>query len=324
MIVSTAFLSPRSRMPGADSGLAGLFSGLMGLGEDEASPCPSYAPYRNSSGGCSNVPESFADATVSEIQAAGAGWNPAGVLTVQEPAGSGSGAGSGIYDQFTPGGQAAATGAVLERSMAEAEAKARAAEAQGRALGLNVRCSTYQNTSPSSLHPTLFGTDCTVNGASGNDADLLMAPGGWRIAAVEAARVAGTPVQHIQLSTQAPPRYDFLNPNIPDTLTTVNARENVRPNPNAVPAQTPAAAPQTRTQVTAAPVIQPPASGNALERALTTLPSAGAATQNLLDSARAALDSGAGAAAAATGLSTTTILIGGAAVLAFFFLRGRR
>jgi len=283
--------------------------GLRGLGAD----CPSYAPYSTSNGGCSNVPESLSQAVFSEFDDYGYGYKDGIAVATPEPVGE-----SGNYAAGAGGGyQNALTAAALEASLAEAEADARRAEQQGRALGLNVTCKTYQNTNPGGA--SLFGTDCTVNGQPGHDADLLNLPGGWNIAATSAQYAAGNPVQHLQLSTQSAPRYDYVNPNTPDTLTEIRRQETVAPPPNTVtvPSGQPAPVRMTPNQA-ASPAPAPPAVTGA---ATGTTPGA---TQNFLDIARGALSPVVDQAAASAGLSGSTVLLIGGAALLFFLMRGSR
>lgn len=279
--------------------------GLRGLGAD----CPSWAPYASANGGCSNVPPELASVDISSFEDRGYSFQN-GVAVAQPVEAAGD---SGAYGYAPAGGYGVSLpAAMLEASRAEADADARRAEERGRQLGLNVACTTYQNTSPGS--PSLFGTDCTVNGQPGHDADLLMLPGGFNIAATSAQYAAGNPVQHLALSTQAAPQYDYINPGVPDTLSDIRAVPSSGANVLTLsPPPAPPAGPRTQAAAGAATI----------ERAVSGTSVQTNTTQNLIDRARAAAEPVLGQASASTGLSSTTLLLIAGAAALFLFTRGK-
>jgi hypothetical protein len=86
------------------------------------------------------------------------------------------------------------------------------AEAQGRARGLNITCKMIpMGGDLMNNNRQVYGTDCTVEGNPGQDAALLLTGSGFEIAAVEAARVAGSPMSTVP-QFQASAGYPFLPP----------------------------------------------------------------------------------------------------------------
>ncbi len=151
--------------------------------------CPAIAPYETTGGSCSNIPPGVSTDPDAFVQTP----FTSGIL----PGGYFMNTVTGVVEKLTiPQGSSQqeityAAGAA-EATRAAAEAEGAAAMAGGRARGLNVACETRENKSPNS--PSMFFSECVVNGTPGHDAGLLIRPGGYEIASAEVARVGGKPL----------------------------------------------------------------------------------------------------------------------------------
>ncbi len=184
---------------------------IRGLGAD----CPPFAPYRlpdSRGGGCSNIPP-------------GVEFNsgpPAGVM--QNPV-------TGVYetvylDASRDMNEALYAPGAGESTRAAAEAEQAEAMRQARERGVPISCEIRTNSAPGV--PAIFWSECTVAGVPGHDAGLLIRPGGWNIAATEAARVTGQSISLVPVA----PAY------IPPGAQAAASAATGRPNQSVPPADT--------------------------------------------------------------------------------------
>ena len=144
---------------------------LKGLGA-----CPAFAPYEGANGFCLNVPPAAPSAPPADV--------------VQNTA-------TGVYERvYTDANrdlnEALNAPGAGEASRAAALAEQQEAIRQATARGLPISCEVVENSAPGM--PAIWQSVCTVAGVPGNDAGLLIRPGGLEIAATEARRVTGQPV----------------------------------------------------------------------------------------------------------------------------------
>ncbi len=266
------------------------FSGLWpGLGAEPT--CPTYAPYKNSYGNCTNI------APITTAPASGGGNTGTNYLAYNDPA-------SPYYQkpEYLPAGyvanpwtgkveaasQYADTGA-LETSQADAQAEAQAAVAAGAARGVPVVCSVYQNLGTPG-YASLFGASCTVAGSGEYDAGLLLRSGGIESALMESGRAAGTPYTSV--------------PRISPALTW-----------GTTPAPTPTPVPAPTAQAAASTATGKPNQSVPPRDTSVPMPTGGSSTGARLSAAYA---DGTKEVTEATGLDSTTLLIGAAAIAAYF------
>ena len=144
---------------------------LRGLGA-----CPDFAPYQGPNGFCSNVPPSASSAPPADV--------------VQNTS-------TGVYEHVYTDADRSLQEALYAPGAAETSRDAALREQneairQAQARGLPISCDLVLNSAPGV--PGLWWSACTVAGVPGNDAGLLIRPGGLEIAAAEARRVTGQPV----------------------------------------------------------------------------------------------------------------------------------
>jgi len=154
--------------PGSREGMMGL-TGMMGLGIN----CPTYAPYINSYGNCTNV-----DPNSSPVPVYNTGSAPLAPSPYQNPAG------------YQPG--------QIYSDPSIVQAQATAAEQLAASQGVNLKCVLVQNEGTPGF-PGLWTTDCRFPGAVNSyDAGLLLQPGGLRIAQTENAQAINSGLPIIQ------------------------------------------------------------------------------------------------------------------------------
>ncbi len=144
---------------------------LRGLGE-----CPAFAPYLLANGACSNVPPQTASAPPADV--------------VQNTA-------TGVYERVYTDADRTLQEALQSPGAAESSRDAALREQneairQAQARGVPISCDLVLNSAPGV--PGLWQSVCNVAGNPGNDAGLLIRPGGLEIAVTEARRVTGQPV----------------------------------------------------------------------------------------------------------------------------------
>lgn len=144
---------------------------LRGLGD-----CPAFAPYLLANGACSNVPPQSSSAPPADV--------------VQNTA-------TGVYERVYTDADRTLQEALQAPGAAEASRDAALREQQeairqAQARGVPISCDLVLTSAPGV--PGLWNSVCEVAGNPGNDAGLLIRPGGLDIAVTEARRVTGQPV----------------------------------------------------------------------------------------------------------------------------------
>ena len=258
---------------------------FKGMGED----CPSFAPFKNVYGGCTNVNPSTPSPTGSSVNGSVIPYNDPGSAFYQRPeylpAGWVANPWTGVAQQ-----QAIANDfGAAESSRADADAEGRAAMAAGAARGVNVICRTVQNDSTPGF-PGLYWSSCSVAGSVEQyDAGSLAAAGGIESALMSEGRAAGTLFSSVPFLRTVGPVYI--------------------PTPEPIPAQLiPAPAPATR------PAQAPPRIDQT-----TSMPSgtqSGNVSKAMANAAGGVLER----VEEATGIGTTGLLIVGGIAL-FLFLK---
>ncbi len=218
---------------------------LNGLGA-----CPAFAPYEGANGFCSNVPPSAASAPPADV--------------VQNTS-------SGVYERVYTDADRSLQEALYSPGAAEASRDAALREQneairQAQARGLPISCDLVLNSAPGV--PGLWSSICTVAGVPGNDAGLLIRPGGLEIAAAEARRVTGQPVS-LQPATPAyvPPTANqpgvmpagTVLPTAQDTASAATGKPNqsVPPRDTSVPMTTAATTGARMSQAVTEPAAVP-------------------------------------------------------------------
>lgn len=172
---------------------------VRGMGMD----CPSYAPYINSYGNCTNTPPSSSSTAsaggASQILPYNDPSSPDYGNPERLPSGWVANTWTGVAERvYVPNDYGA-----IETNSADADLEGRAAMTVGASKGVNVVCRTVLNQGAPGF-PGLFQSLCTVNGSGEHDAGLLAAAGGIESALMEDGRAAGnvsTSVPFLRTST---------------------------------------------------------------------------------------------------------------------------
>jgi len=270
--------------------------------------CPSFAPYESPGGGCSNVPpevDAFdyfnAGGVLDESSQTIVGYTGAAEPTLDCPFGSKLNPSSGRTECRSQAEALYTTGSgyVVRTSTDPAVMQKIAADAQreGAARGLNITCKMLPlGGDLMNNNQQVYGTDCTVNGNPGQDAALLLTGSGFEIAAVEAGRVAGAPMQYApQFSPSS--GYQYLAP---------TSQQSPAPMPKTGPVGT--------VTTTPPPASPPPGSP-------TKTVGSSAVSKILSDVSTIA---GQAQAAAADAGMPSWIWLAGAGAVGFYLLKGKR